>query len=234
MTLRDGGGMNTRNFHRARLRCGHSTESASRGSPESLSASEWRTTAAAPRSDPDPARARHLAFCDYLSGGDIQPDHLVFYVANASKDPVKLVSLRLYLPKDRPRFRVFFPQPEHRDLKPFRPTVSFPLERRGAQMVHLGTLPLTYAVVEAKVSRAGRPPLSLWAKVRIKREAFDISGGWVDEGAAAGGKSAVTHEPFLKLLKREHINTAHLGQVPDTPTRLNRRSVCQVPAQVLW
>jgi hypothetical protein len=44
-------------------------------------------------------------------GEDTQPDHLVYHVANASKGPVKLVSVRLYLPKDRAHYRVFYPQP---------------------------------------------------------------------------------------------------------------------------
>ena len=40
----------------------------------------------------------------------------------------------------------------------------------------------------------------------MKCEAFDISGGWV-------GKHVVD-EPFLKMLKRLYVNTAHLQETP--------------------
>jgi hypothetical protein len=147
-------------------------------------------------------------------GEEIQPDHLVIHVANASKSSVKLTRVGIYLPKDLARYHVFYAQPELRDLKPFPSDGIIAAGEKGGAVLTTGKLPLTYAVVEVLVSRTDGSPLSLWAKLRIKRETFDISGGWVDEGGATGATSAVTHEPFLKLLKREHINTAHLGLVP--------------------
>jgi hypothetical protein len=52
---------------------------------------------------------------------------------------------------------------------------------------------------------------SLWAHLRVKRERFDVSGGWVSSDVA--GKSTLTREPFLKTLRRLHIDTAHIGEV---------------------
>ncbi len=147
-------------------------------------------------------------------GDEIQPDHMIFHVSNASQNPVYLKTVRFFLPKDRAHYHVFFPQPELRDLKSFPADCGIPAGEKGGAVVATGKLPLTYAVVEVRAARVDGSLLSLWAKLRIKREVFDISGGWVDEGSAVKGTSAVTYEPFLKLLKREHINTAHLGLVP--------------------
>jgi hypothetical protein len=73
-------------------------------------------------------------------------------------------------------------------------------------------LPLTYAAVEVNLCSDSGEEFSIWAYVRIKKETFDISGGWVNSGTPKG--NTLTHEPFLKTLRRMHINTAHIGDVP--------------------
>ena len=46
----------------------------------------------------------------------------------------------------------------------------------------------------------------LWAHLRLKRERFDISGGWVNEAA--------TQESYLKLLRRLHVNAGQIERAP--------------------
>jgi hypothetical protein len=75
-----------------------------------------------------------------------------------------------------------------------------PAKDRGFVKVVTDKLPLTYAALELQTSRG-----SLWSHLRIKRETFDISGGWVND--------SLTHEPFLKLLSHLHVNTGQIDQI---------------------
>ena len=69
----------------------------------------------------------------------------------------------------------------------------------------------TYAALEIG-TRAG----PLWTHLRIKREALDISGGWVNKTA--------TQEPYLKLLHHLHVNVGqidHVAGYTDNPALYN-------------
>ena len=48
--------------------------------------------------------------------------------------------------------------------------------------------------------------------LRIKREWFDISGGWVS--SRVGSSNTLQCEPYLKTLKRMHVNTGHIADTP--------------------
>ena len=80
--------------------------------------------------------------------------------------------------------------------------------RRTAGIV-LGALTLTHCALEVSIVRRGETPSSIWTHLRIKPERFDISGGWVNDGA-----NHITKEFFLKTLKHLHVNTAHLANTP--------------------
>jgi hypothetical protein len=147
-------------------------------------------------------------------GTDVQPDRLIFHIENSSDDPVKIVQARLYLPKDNAQWRVFYPQPPLRNLKTFPADGVIPAGDKGSVLATTGKLPLTYCVLEVNLTDGQGKPRILWAHLRIKREAFDISGGWVTDSRTRDGRSSVLHEPFLKTLKRMHINTAHMGFTP--------------------
>jgi hypothetical protein len=97
-------------------------------------------------------------------------------------------------------------QPAVSSVETFPADGLVPSHDTGIVRASTGTLPLSYAAVELLCRQADSKPLSLWAQLRVKREAFDISGGWV-------GKHVVD-EPFLKMLKRLYVNTAHLQETP--------------------
>ncbi|MBX7256067.1 MAG: hypothetical protein K1Y02_06865 [Candidatus Hydrogenedentes bacterium] len=144
----------------------------------------------------------------------IQPDQMIVHVANASDTALDIRSCRLWLPPDPKSPRVLLAQAS---LSPenFNGHTTIPPGDRGGFMVRTGPLPLTYAAIEVELARAGGETLSVWAYLRIKPERFDISGGWVN-----GNGNPVTHEVFLKALKRLYVNTAHLLVTPgysDTP-----------------
>ena len=143
----------------------------------------------------------------FLSSDDsVQPDTIILHLANESKQELTVNSLRLWLPKAGSPWQVLWPQ------EPLTVSVTLPPGDKGFVKVHVPKLPLTYAALELGTS--AKP---LWAHLRIKRETFDISGGWVNEAA--------THEPYLKLLRHLHVNAGQIDQVPgytDNPALYDR------------
>jgi hypothetical protein len=139
---------------------------------------------------------------------------LIFHLVNRSGGPVKIVGARLYLPEDpRRNWRVFLPQPPLAKLQTFPADGVIPVNDQGGAQSVTGPLPRTYAVLEVTLTDAAGRAFSVWAKVRIKPETFDIGGGWVG-GAAKDGKSALTQEAYLKTLRRLHVNQGHIGWIP--------------------
>ena len=67
-----------------------------------------------------------------------------------------------------------------------------------------GPLPLTYAALEVKLTDGNGTPVTVWAHQRIKREVFDICGGWVAERISTG--NSLHAEPYLRTLRRMHVN----------------------------
>jgi len=139
------------------------------------------------------------------------PDRLIFHVANQTKSPLRLESCRLWLPENNSTWRVLLPQKWISNLETFPKNGTIPSGDRGGAIVSTGILPLTYTALEVRLRGSKNDSVTLWAHLRIKREIFDISGGWVSSGV--NGRSTLTFEPYLKTLRRMHINTGHIGEV---------------------
>ena len=139
--------------------------------------------------------------------GQLVPDTIVLHVANDSDQPLAVSSLRLWLPRERTAWHTLWPQ------KPLAAHSIVPARDRGfVKLQAASALPLTYAVLELSTD-AG----PLWTQLRIKREVFDISGGWVNE--------SLTEEAYLSLLAHLHINTGQIQTVPgytDNPALYQR------------
>lgn len=71
---------------------------------------------------------------------------------------------------------------------------------------------MTYAALEVRLAVAEGRSVNLWAHQRIKREVFDIGGGWVAEGL--GGSNTLHAEPYLQVLRRLHVNAGMHQEVP--------------------
>lgn len=140
------------------------------------------------------------------------PDSLVFHVVNARAEPVRLEACRLWLPTDSQSWRALLPQPWVTNLSRFPTDGIVPARDHGGARVQTGPLPLTYTALEVRLSDSSCNRFTLWAHLRIKREWFDISGGWVS--SKVGGTNTVQSEVFLKTLRRMHVNTAHIADVP--------------------
>ena len=136
---------------------------------------------------------------------NVQPDSLIFHVVNQSDAALQIEACRLWLPDDNANWRALRPQPWiNHELERFPTTGVIPVNDRGGARVTTGPLPLTYAALEVKLTSSNGRPMTLWAHQRIKREVFDIGGGWVSEGIGAG--QSLHLEPYLRTLCRMHVN----------------------------
>jgi len=150
---------------------------------------------------------RWISSVTFLSSdGQVQPDTLVVHVANEANEDLTVTGLRLWLPKSNATWQVLWPQP----VQSVRSSVA--RKDRGFVKLTIEKLPLTYAALELQTNEG-----SLWTHLRIKRESFDISGGWVND--------MLTHEPYLKLLKHLHVNTGQIDRIEgytDNPSLYER------------
>jgi hypothetical protein len=157
---------------------------------------------------PIEAPTRWISAVNFLaSKGQVEPDTAVVHLANDSDKPLRVTSLRWWLPKERKDWQVLWPQP----AKAVEAVI--PPKDRGFVKIKVDKpFPLTYAAVEVTTDQG-----TLWEHLRIKREAFDIGGGWVADN--------LKHEPYLKLLSRLHVNMGQIQGVPgytDQPERYAR------------
>ena len=141
----------------------------------------------------------------------IRPNQIVVHIQNTGSD-FTLTELRVWLPPTGGSQHLY--QLAHR----FSMLTSFPSDgvfsanSKGGFLVNCDPLPLTYCVLELRVrSMDSKVTKSMWAHLRIKREVFDISGGWV--ASNVNGRNSLTFDEYLKTLKRMHINTGQIQEV---------------------
>jgi len=147
-------------------------------------------------------------------GADARPDSMVFHLVNARPDALRLDACRLWLPEGNATWRALVPRPwTSNALERFPADGLIAPGQRGGARLATGPLPLGYGAVEIRLVDAAGKPLSVWAHQRIRREAFDISGGWVAD-ALKNGNRPLQSEPFLKTLRRMHVNTAYVQDSP--------------------
>ena len=155
-----------------------------------------------------------VTFLSSKAGGgsaeSVFPDQIVVHVQNASPQSVQLRSLHLWLPVQGHAHHSFQIAREFTDLNCFPRNGIIAALAKGGFSVETKPLPLTNAVVEVRV-KIGEELRSLWAALRIKREIFDISGGWI--ASDVGGRNSLTIEEYLKTLERMHINTGQIEEV---------------------
>lgn len=129
-----------------------------------------------------------------------QPSEMVAHIVNKTEQSLEVTAVRFWLPRpcsDRPGSNW---QTLHSDRE-FPVDVVIPAGDRGVIKLSFSEpLPLTYTAIEVKTG-AG----SLWTHLRIKRESFDISGGWTGDNLRS--------EAYLKLLSRLHVNCGQIQQV---------------------
>ena len=163
-----------------------------------------------------PTPGAHLAAATFL-GESVFPDRLLLHVRNDGAHPVRIASVRLWLPPDPKRPEALLRQ-EPLKLSPFSKRGAIaPGDLGGVEARPTKPLPRTFAALEVRLEGRGSRPQTLWAHLKIRSERFDISGGWV-------GELNLTREPFLKTLQRLHLSAAHISVTPGyTDTELERK-----------
>jgi len=147
-----------------------------------------------------------LSAVTFLGEGDsVQPVRIMVHVANESGNSVTPRACRLWLPAGPSVYRVLHPQDWRRNLQRFPADAGIESGGKGGFVVETGPLPLTYCAVEVETSIQGGKVISLWTHLRIKREVFDMGGGWVAE--RIGDRNTLQAVPYLKTLRRMHINS---------------------------
>lgn len=146
----------------------------------------------------------------FLASDDgVHPDTMVVHIANARDASVRVKSFRLWLPESGATWRELRPQTASTQFASWPADGNIAPDEKGIIRADTGQLPLTYTAIELACEDAEGNAFTLWTHLRIKREAFDISGGWVHGGKP--GPQVMTFEPFLKTLRRMHVNTAHIA-----------------------
>ena len=142
----------------------------------------------------------------------VHPNQIIVHIENHG-GAIQPHELRIWLPAKKSSHHIFrlARTLKSGSLHSFSNDGMIPRNSSGGFTVTGDPLPLTYCVLELSLrdresSNAGK----LWAHLRIKREAFDISGGWV--ASNVGGRNSLTIDEYRRTLKRMHINT---GQIQD-------------------
>ncbi|MFM8250622.1 MAG: hypothetical protein ACKOBW_03380 [Planctomycetota bacterium] len=190
----------------------HDLDTAVRGEPESLTVWTWngktsrwgvgqvvevigeglpatRLELAAPQ--------RWIAAVTFLDpDAHPQPREMIVHVVNQDAQPLTIQAVRVWLPREGKSWQTLYAQP------PQSVNVPIPAHDRGwVRLTFPQPLPLTYVAVELQTS-AG----SLWEHLRVKRESFDIGGGWIADH--------LREEPYLRLLSHLHVNFGQIQGVP--------------------
>ena len=141
----------------------------------------------------------------------VRPNKFVVHVVNDGERPLQLLSVRLWLPKAGSSHHVFHAAHDFGQLDCFPSDGVISAKSKGGFTVICEPLPLTYTVMEVRVKPQGGKTESLWTQLRIKREVFDISGGWVS--SKIDGRSSLAIDDYLAILGRMHINTGQIQEV---------------------
>jgi len=160
------------------------------GSDFELQADTFKT---AIRIEPPPAWISSATFLASESQ-QLQPDRILVYVRNDSATSLRIRGVRLWLPREVKEWQNLWPQPA------IAAETTVPAKDLGFLDLRVTALPLTYAAVEVLTETE-----SLWTYLRIKKETFDISGGWI-------GKH-LQHDAYLDLLASLHVDTGQIQEV---------------------
>ena len=154
---------------------------------------------------------------------EVRPNQIIVYVENDDDRSFQIQAMKLWLPKPDGNHHVFHAAHHFSELDCFPSNGIIPPHDKGGLIVICDRLPLTYVVVELIVKPEDQEPKSLWAHLRIKREVFDISGGWVVSKLKEGNSLQI--DDYLALLKKMHINAGQIQDVSgytDNPTQYEK------------
>jgi len=190
------------------------------GHPISSMVTDWSKDSIAFLKIPTMEQKRFFTAVTFL-GENARPNRAILHLRNDADTALKVERVRFWLPREGNSYRVLHPGPWENETSLWPGDGIIPPGEQGVVEVHTDPLPLSYAAVEMECEDPSGITESLWAHVRVKREEFAISAGWVNN-RARDGQDLFLHETFLKALKFFHVDTAHIGMIqgyndqPDT------------------
>lgn len=146
--------------------------------------------------------------------GAIEADHMVVHVRNDGPAAIAVESASIWLPASAGGGRVFRRDRSFNgdELSGFGGVRTVPAGSAGGFTLGCGRLPRVHCLVEVVVRGAGGTTATLWSRLKIRPESFDIGGGWI--ASDIGGRSSLTLEPYRRTLRRMHVNTGNIEEVP--------------------
>lgn len=146
--------------------------------------------------------------------GDGDADSCTAHVTNDTDDPVTIRGLRVWSPgADGQAIHDLAPGPLL-DLATNLPADRVvPPHDRGVVVAPLGRLPRAHGAIEITWEGPEGRSGSCWASRRFKNDAFAIGSGWLDIPSAPG-VTPLMQASFLRLLRRMHVDTTHVGELP--------------------
>jgi hypothetical protein len=141
------------------------------------------------------------------SGHSILPDRAVIHLFNRSSKGYRIEDAVFWQAAPHGPWQFLYPG------TPIRPDATFPNDGRldpgGNAIMTIGSdrLRLGHAAMQVALRDSDGARLELWAHLKVRREAFDISAGWANY--PVDGKPAFLKPGFLKTMKSLYVNTAH-------------------------
>lgn len=143
---------------------------------------------------------------------DTLPTRMIATIRNASKETLRVRSVRLWLPQSNDTYHTLFPQDVRTDFQSYSANGEIGPDDWGTIELDYAPLPLTYAAVEIELTgSANGDSQRLWGSLKIRPAAFDISGGWIAN--VEKGQQTLLDERYLKTLARLHVNTGQIEEV---------------------
>lgn len=104
-----------------------------------------------------------LSAVTYLGAStNVQPDTLIFHVANRGAGPLRVDACRLWLPENNATWRALLPEAWISNrLERFPADGVIPSNDRGGARVATGPLPLTYMALEVRLTDAKDKPVTV-------------------------------------------------------------------------
>ena len=162
--------------------------------------------------DPERVRLARVLFHDGDDDGLVEA--CTVHVVNDSPAPVTIRGLRVWSPgADGGAIHDLAPGDWISVAEPLPTDGTVPARERGMFAAVCGPLPPARGVIEVGLAGADGAAFSRFAHLRFKDDAFAIGSGWLDVPSRPG-VVPLLRERYLALLKRMHVDTAHVGEYP--------------------
>jgi len=161
----------------------------------------------------------NLEFISFIAEDkeSIFPDSVIVHISNNTSEEFKIKKMRLYCPaadliNDPTNGLILFMETDQ--LVTFTRNNQLPSKGWSGFTCKTGQLPLVRGLLEVILEKSGKET-SLWASLMFRKEQFNIGSGWLGYTNESDSifTAPISHESFLKTLKRMHINVAHTNDV---------------------